>query len=761
MAVESTNVGASSARDAGGTAAADLIEELTRFDGPPEVFLATLLAVQCRLARAAGGAILGPGAGGTGEVLALHPLPAQDQAPPPWVAELSEPAQRAAASGATVVRPLRGPHDMYGQPANRHVIVVPLRRGGQNVRAVAAYLVETGDRAVLAAAQERIELTVSLLSLYEARLALQRRGADLERLRMATEVLAAVNEHERFAGAAMTLCNEVTSRWPCDRTSLGFLKGRYVQLKALSNTEKFSRKMKLVQDIESAMEECLDQDVEVTHPAPVSATFVSRSAADLAGRHGPTAVLSLPLRHEGKPVAVLTAERPADKPFTLGEAETLRLTCNLCTARVRALHASDRWFGARAAGGLRATLAMLLGARHTWIKLIVLAIVAGVLFVTFGKGDFDAEAPFKLLARQRQVVPAQFDGRIDRVYVEPNDPVIGAGAGKPTWLLKPNHLTDPSALVETLRTDAAQDRGPARHMLDLLDRAEGEDLRHKLNALLAHERFCTPRAWDDIADDLPQRTKDLLSDLDLGPLRQAERIELNRSLLSAAYPKHVAPGPTVLATLKTDELRMELATRKGELAGYVKQRDAALDAVGGRGTQVDVQLAQAKVDEVTAKINLLKHRIAQAVLVSAIDGYVAQGDLKRQLGAPVETGDQMFLVVSDDEMLAELSVPEDLIADVRQVEARAEREGWTVGGELAATARPETKVKFSLERINPVAEVVDQKNVFMVRVKVMDLPEILRRPGVEGVARIHIGRRSIGYIWTRRLINWFRMKFWL
>ena len=71
---------------------------------------------------------------------------------------------------------------------------------------------------------------------------------------------------DRFAGAAMTFCNEIAARWQADRVGLGFLKGRYVQLKALSHTEKFSRKMKLVQDIEAAMEECLDQDVEIIYP---------------------------------------------------------------------------------------------------------------------------------------------------------------------------------------------------------------------------------------------------------------------------------------------------------------------------------------------------------------------------------------------------------------------------------------------------------------------------------------------------------------
>src|SRR5262249_3412523 len=146
------------------------------------------------------------------------------------------------------------------------------------------------------------------LALYEMRLTLQRRGIDLQRLKGAYEVLAAVNEHDKLAASAMAFCNQVASRWNAGRVSLGFLKGRYVKARAMSHTEKFSRKSKLVQDIEAAMEESLDQDVEVVQPAAPEATFVARATAELSQRHGPATICTLPFRHRGKPVAAVTLE---------------------------------------------------------------------------------------------------------------------------------------------------------------------------------------------------------------------------------------------------------------------------------------------------------------------------------------------------------------------------------------------------------------------------------------------------------------------
>jgi len=90
----------------------------------------------------------------------------------------------------------------------------------------------------------------------------------MDRLRLVLDVLAGVNRSERFKSMCMALCNELATRLRCQRVSLGFLEGRYVRLQAISHTDTVGRQMKLTQDIEAAMEECLDQDVEVIYPAP-------------------------------------------------------------------------------------------------------------------------------------------------------------------------------------------------------------------------------------------------------------------------------------------------------------------------------------------------------------------------------------------------------------------------------------------------------------------------------------------------------------
>jgi biotin carboxyl carrier protein len=220
----------------------------------------------------------------------------------------------------------------------------------------------------------------------------------------------------------------------------------------------------------------------------------------------------------------------------------------------------------------------------------------------------------------------------------------------------------------------------------------------------------------------------------------------------------VEADKTVLATLDTAELRLELGRARAELAGYLKQSDAAMRD----GKTVDAQIAQAQADRVRAEAQLLEHRIGQAAITSPLGGTVVTGDLKRRIGAPVKTGDVLFEVAPLESLRAVLSVPEDLIADVIVAERKARTKGEEPHGELATARHPDRRLPFVVERINPVAEVVNQKNVFKVRVRLTDVKgQDWMQPGMEGAAKIDIETRHYAWIWTRRLINWLRMKLWL
>jgi biotin carboxyl carrier protein len=607
--------------------AAELIKRLGQFDGSGAQFFTNLLAVQCFLGQADNGAILANNEQRGVDVLAIYPALRGQQTTPEWLNQSAELVREAISTDAVIVKDLRDAGD--DNRANRsYVVLVPLKMADVG-QAVEAFVVRAGDRDALEASQQQLELTANLLGISEKRLTLQKRQASLRRLQQAMETLSAVNRQNRFTSTAMALCNEAASQWQCERASFGFLKGRYVRLKAMSHTEDFSRKMKIVQDIESVMEECLDQDCEVLYPASQEATYISRAAGELSRQHGPLTVLSLPFRQDGEARAVLTLEREPSTSFNLEEIESIRLACELCTARILELYEHDRWIGARIIAKVRGALAILVGPKYTWTKLLAILTLGVILFLIFGKGQFRAEAPFVLEATYQQVVCASFDGYIKGVNVEVGDTVKG--------------------------------------------------------------------------------------------------------------------NETTLAELDTAELRLQLAAAKAEKAGYLKQVHAAMRD----GETAQAQIAQANSDKADAQIDLLNYLIEQGKIISPISGTVVKGDLKRQIGAPVKTGDVLFEVMPLESLRAELLVPEDEVFDIA-----VDQEGY-----LATVSYPAQRIKFVVERINPMAEVVNNRNVFKVRVRLLETRSWMR-PGMEGVAKVSIGKRRYVWIWTRKIVNWLRMKFW-
>ena len=327
------------------------VAALLTLDGPTERFLAELLKAQCRMAGADGGVVIRLGGEVRYEILAAHPPPKTKNAGPRWIVTAAKYARDVVAGGQTVIKP-EVPAHATGDGNQRQVIVIPIQKE-HTVHAVAAFIVPANSPEDLVWSRDRLEITPFLINSYEMRWTLMERHKALGRLSVVIEVLSAVNSCNRFMSAAMALCNESATRWRCNRVSLGFLNSRYVHVQAMSHTDKFNRKMKLLQDIEAAMEECLDQDIEVIHPAEDSATYICRAVAQLSKDHGPGAVLSLPIRRDDEVPAVMTLERPLEQPFTLSEIETIRLICDLSAPRLVEMRAHDCWFGVRMAASMR------------------------------------------------------------------------------------------------------------------------------------------------------------------------------------------------------------------------------------------------------------------------------------------------------------------------------------------------------------------------------------------------------------------------
>jgi multidrug efflux pump subunit AcrA (membrane-fusion protein) len=160
-------------------------------------------------------------------------------------------------------------------------------------------------------------------------------------------------------------------------------------------------------------------------------------------------------------------------------------------------------------------------------------------------------------------------------------------------------------------------------------------------------------------------------------------------------------------------------------------------------------VSQSRAAEAQALLTLAEMQLDRSRLVAPFDGVVIKGDLGENLGAPVQKG-EVLLVLSPSDSYR-------LIVEVDEADIAAVRPGQR--GELALAARPESPLPFTTRRIVPVATAADGRNYFEVEAAPTEVQANLR-PGLSGVAKIEVGRRSLGWLLFHRAAGWLRLALW-
>jgi len=208
----------------------------------------------------------------------------------------------------------------------------------------------------------------------------------------------------------------------------------------------------------------------------------------------------------------------------------------------------------------------------------------------------------------------------------------------------------------------------------------------------------------------------------------------------------IPPGGTLLK-LDTKDLLLEEASALADLDRYTREAEKGR----ANNSLADMRIAEAQADQARARLELVRYRLNQATIKSPFAGVVVEGDLKKRLGAPVKQGDALFKLARTDRMYVECDVKE---YDIHDVHGEAT-------GEIAFLSQPKLRFPVKLERIEPAAHAKDEDNIFIVRCQFAGLVQDWWRPGMSGVTKINVGKRTFFWIIAHRTIDFLRMFFWL
>lgn len=399
---------------------AEYLGRMKRFSGSPADFWPAFLEWSARLAGANFGLLLVKGQE-DGNWKSLFTWPSKRPGGPeiltlmPTIEQIAESSALKGHAWLTSV-------NMQPDQKGVSILAARLQLEEESRISVMVFLLDNNSELSVQEAATRLLLVVDTPMAYQMARLVSLARLDAAHFSEALDLMVLINEEQRFLGAAMTFCNEIASRFRCERVSLGWLKGAYVRVQAISHMERFEKKMEAVQSLEAAMEEAFDQDEEILWPRPPGSLFVVRDHEAFSRAHGAPQIVSLPIRLEDGPVGVLTCER-SGTAFGEDNVRGLRILCDQAARRLGDLKKHDRWFGARLASSFKESLAKVIGVEHTFAKLLTLIISAALIFVIFGKLDYRVEAPFMLKTDDLAFLPVPFDGYIHDVHVKVGDPV--------------------------------------------------------------------------------------------------------------------------------------------------------------------------------------------------------------------------------------------------------------------------------------------------------------------------------------------------
>ena len=248
-------------------------------------------------------------------------------------------------------------------------------------------------------------------------------GIQQEASTFTQSILSSVLKHSNSKKACMEIASQLAIRLGCDRVTVGMRRGVVVRTECISHLSSFDPRTQLIRRLEAAMEECLDQEIFITLPAPRDAdSGIDQANRDLAAHHN-CAVLTAPLQGHSKAYGAIVLERNSRKPFDDDTITWIESVLSALAPVLELKRFEERPLAIKSRDSARKGLTSLFGPKHLKLKLSAIAAGAVLFLSSIIDGNYQVSAPASIEGGISQVIAAPISGFIKSSSVRAGDTV--------------------------------------------------------------------------------------------------------------------------------------------------------------------------------------------------------------------------------------------------------------------------------------------------------------------------------------------------
>lgn len=242
------------------------------------------------------------------------------------------------------------------------------------------------------------------------------------------ELIATVLDFNRFQAAANSAVTEIAIKMKCERVSIGFIKGKNIQLTAVSHSAHFNKKSNFIRIIEGAMEEAVDQKTTIVSP-PLSNSVpgISRVHEELLQEHNVSSVCTVPFVDDEKIIGTMTFERSEVNPLDPRAIDVCETVAQMLGPILDVKRANDQNIFLKIWHAFIDANKKLLGPRQYGLKLAAICLFAVTAFFSFATTDYRVSANTRLEGAVQRVVVSPLDGYVAEADVRAGDIVHKGG----------------------------------------------------------------------------------------------------------------------------------------------------------------------------------------------------------------------------------------------------------------------------------------------------------------------------------------------